>query len=210
MYRFKWTRSAALGLLLAVLALLAIACGPAEPEVSEEPTATPAASPTDTPAPRPTDPPPPPPTVVPPTSEPAPTNTPTPPAPTAAPPPTATTAPPPTPAPIAPTATPVPATQSVNTGGGTLPPHILIGKATIGGSPAPVGTKIVAFIRGIEVAAGEVIKPDGSYSALQIPQEQSPGSIVTFTVGGTVAPVFFGDDEVMQMGGADILDLNAG
>ncbi|MFQ6029702.1 MAG: hypothetical protein ACE5Q6_19665 [Dehalococcoidia bacterium] len=203
MYRFRRIKPPILRLFLTVLAFLAIACGGAttpttEPTVAAAPTNTPAPAPTDTPVP------------VPPTPTTAPTDTPVPP--TATPEPTATPVPEPTATPVPPTPPPptptaAPAVNTGGTGSPAFPPHIFIGKATISGAPAPVGTRIVALVNGVEVAAVEVTGIDGTYATIQIPQPQPAGAVVTFTIGGTAASQTF---SALDIGGADIVNLNAG
>ena len=157
------------------------------PTSTPEPTATPVPEPTATPVPEPTATPVPEPTVTP---LPAPTPTPVPPTPAPTPVPTATAAP--TPAPST--------TDGAPERNDSVPPHIIVGTASINGSPAPVGTVVTAHSGDLEVASAAVDGDTGNFS-FAIPY---PDAEVTFKVRGITALNAVVNTEI---GGSTVLNL---
>ena len=157
------------------------------PTSTPEPTATPVPAPTPTPVPEPTATPVPEPTATP---VPAPTPTPVPPTPA------------PTPAPVA-TAVPTPASsgpEGAPERNDAVPPHIVVGVASIDGSPAPAGTAVTAHAGDLEVGSTTVAGDTGNFS-FSIPY---PGAEVTFKVKGITALNATVNTEI---GGSTVLNL---
>ena len=155
------------------------------PTSTPEPTATPVPEPTATPIPQPTA-----------TPAPEPTATPTP-APTPVPP-----TPAPTPTPVA-TAAPTPvssATDGAPERNDAVPPHIIVGIASIDGTPAPAGTVVTAHAGELEVASSAVVGDSGNFS-FSIPY---PDAEVTFKVRGITALNAVVNTEI---GGSTLLNL---
>ncbi len=157
------------------------------PTSTPEPTATPVPEPTATPVPEPTATPVPEPTATP---VPEPTATPIPPTPVPTPVPTATAVP-----------TPVPsASAGAPERNDAVPPHIIVGVASIDGSPAPVGTIVSAYAGDLKVASATVAGDNGNFS-FAIPY---PDAEVTFKVGSITALNVVVNTEI---GGSTVLNL---
>ena len=157
------------------------------PTSTPEPTATPVPDPTATPVPEPTATPVPEPTATP---VPAPTPTPVPPTPVPTPAPAATAVPTPTP----------PAPDGTPERNDAVPPHIIVGTASIDGSPAPAGTAVTAHAGDLEVGSAAVAGDNGNFS-FAIPY---PGAEVTFKVGDITALNAVVNTEI---GGSTVLNL---
>lgn len=157
------------------------------PTSTPVPTATPIPDPTATPVPEPTATPVPEPTATP---VPAPTPTPVPPTPVPTPVPAATAAPTPT----------LPASDGAPERNDAVPPHIVVGTASIDGSPAPSGTPVTAHAGDLEVASATVDDDTGKFY-FQIPY---PGAEVTFKVNGVTALNAVVNTEI---GGSTVLNL---
>lgn len=184
------------------------------PPAAPVPTVEPEALPTATPMPTPT-------------SAPTPTSTPTPtsaPVPTATPTPTSTPTPvpavpiilPPTATAVPPmTKTPTPLPRSANcfstfmptppaTSGQSLP-QIIVGSATIDGTPAPDGTVVTAWVEGNPAAATTLSQGQFGLSVEPPPGSSYVGKTVLFKVGECAASSTI----VWQAGAADLIDLAA-
>ena len=157
------------------------------PTSTPEPTATPVPEPTATPVPEPTATPVPEPTATP---VPAPTPTPVPPTPVPTPVPAATAAPTPT----------LPDPDGAPERNDAVPPHIIVGTASIDGSPAPAGTVVSAHAGDLELASADVAGDDGNFS-FPIPY---PDAEVTFKVNGITALNAMVNT---QIGGSTVLNL---
>jgi PKD repeat protein len=88
--------------------------------------------------------------------------------------------------------------------GQTLP-HVFVGTASIDGTPAPDGTRVVALV-GCDVA-GAAVTSGGSYTLQVAPAqgESYAGKTITFTVGGFAT----GQTATWELGGGTILNLTA-
>lgn len=90
-----------------------------------------------------------------------------------------------------------------------LPPHRFFGKATLNGGPAPVGTRVEAFIAGTSCGAGQTTS-GGSYvvdvnGVMAAPGCGTPRATVTFTIAGLPAA----QTGTFRDGGFEQLDLTA-
>ena len=68
-------------------------------------------------------------------------------------------------------------------------PHVILGSATINGSPAPDGMVVAALVDGRQVAAEPISGGDGAFGVLLVEPENGSfdGKIITFTIGGFAA-----------------------
>ena len=83
-----------------------------------------------------------------------------------------------------------------------MPPHVFTGTVTVNGLLAPVGTRVTAFIDGMELAA-TMVSSDGKY-VLLVPDPPS-GRTIIFKVGD----FFASQIAAWESGGAEVLNLTA-
>jgi hypothetical protein len=84
------------------------------------------------------------------------------------------------------------------------PPHVFVGKVTIGGQPAPDGTEVTAWVFRYSDPVAVSVVEEGSYTLL-IPQYGGDfnGTVLAFKVNGN-----FVTYAVWRIGGGDPLDLD--
>ena len=81
-------------------------------------------------------------------------------------------------------------------------PHVIIGKATLNGAPAPAGTMITAMVDGQKAGSAEVMGAEGKF---ETPIVMGPGEDITFMIGDVMAM----EKVPWMQGGAMMQDLTA-
>ena len=83
-----------------------------------------------------------------------------------------------------------------------VPPHVIIGKATLNGAPAHEGTMVTAMVDGQKAGSAEVMGAEGKFETLLV---MGPGDEITFMIGDSMAM----EKVPWMQGGAMMQNLNA-
>lgn len=108
---------------------------------------------------------------------------------------------------VAPTAT-TPPTFDFGQGGQPIPPHAFVGTVTVDGSTAADGTRVTAWLEGVQGPVAETKVSGGQYviKIVQRGEANYASKKVTFKIGGRDANETF----IWEPGGADELNLVSG
>ena len=83
-----------------------------------------------------------------------------------------------------------------------VPPHVIIGKATLNGAPAHEGTMVTAMVDGQKAGSTMVMGAEGKFETLLV---MGPGDEITFMIGDSMAM----EKVPWMQGGAAMQNLNA-
>ena len=83
-----------------------------------------------------------------------------------------------------------------------VPPHVIIGKATLNGAPAHEGTMVTAMVDGQKAGSTMVMGAEGKFETLLV---MGPGEEITFMIGDAMAM----EKVPWMQGGAAMQNLNA-
>ena len=83
-----------------------------------------------------------------------------------------------------------------------VPPHVIIGKATLNGAPAHEGTMVTAMVDGQKAGSTMVMGAEGKFETLLV---MGPGEEITFMIGDSMAM----EKVPWMQGGAAMQNLNA-
>ena len=83
-----------------------------------------------------------------------------------------------------------------------VPPHVIIGKATLNGAPAHEGTMVTAMVDGQKAGSSTVMGAEGKFETLLV---MGPGDEITFMIGDSMAM----EKVPWMQGGAMMQNLNA-
>ena len=83
-----------------------------------------------------------------------------------------------------------------------VPPHVIIGKATLNGAPAHEGTMVTAMVDGQKAGSTMVMGAEGKFETLLV---MGPGDEITFMIGDSMAM----EKVPWMQGGAMMQNLNA-
>ena len=83
-----------------------------------------------------------------------------------------------------------------------VPPHVIIGKATLNGAPAHEGTMVTAMVDGQKAGSTMVMGAEGKFETLLV---MGPGDEITFMIGDAMAM----EKVPWMQGGAAMQNLNA-
>ena len=83
-----------------------------------------------------------------------------------------------------------------------VPPHVIIGKATLNGAPAHEGTMVTAMVDGQKAGSSTVMGAEGKFETLLV---MGPGEEITFMIGSSMAM----EKVPWMQGGAMMQNLNA-